>query len=63
MAKTLNEIAHEYAEQNPNVSIELAFLEGMLYKSSMQRESLQERISQVQTSTNMYNGHVWQGKW
>lgn len=56
MAKTLNEIAHEYAEQNPNVSIELAFLEGMLYKSSMQRESLQERIVKFRQAVNMYNG-------
>lgn len=56
MAKTLNEIAHEYAEQNPNVSIELAFLEGMLYKSSMQRESLQERMDKFRQTTNMYKG-------
>ena len=43
MAKTLNEIAHEYAVTNPNVSIELAFLEGMLYKSKQQRIGLNER--------------------
>lgn len=56
MAKTLNEIAHEYAEQNPNVSIELAFLEGMLYKSSTQRESLRERTDKFRKATNMYKG-------
>lgn len=56
MAKTLNEIAHEYAEQNPNVSIELAFLEGMLYKSSMQRESLQDRMDKFRQAAYMYKG-------
>lgn len=43
MTKTLPQIAHEYAEANPNVSIELAFLEGMLYHSKQESEKVEQR--------------------
>ena len=43
MTKTLPQIAHEYAEANPNVSIELAFLEGMLYHSKQETEKVEQR--------------------
>lgn len=54
MAKTLNEIAHEYAVNNPNVSVELAFLEGMLYKAKEQRISLNERRDEFQKVLSLY---------
>ena len=54
MAKTLNQIAREYAEQNPNVSIELAFLEGMLYNSKKERESIEERKNNFQLELSKY---------
>lgn len=54
MAKTLNQIAREYAEQNPNVSIELAFLEGMLYNSKKERESIEERKNKFQLELSKY---------
>lgn len=43
MAKTLPQIAHEYAEANPSVSIELAFLEGMLYHTKQESEKVEQR--------------------
>lgn len=54
MAKTLNQIAREYAEQNPNVSIELAFLEGMLYNSKKERESIEERKNKFQLELSKF---------
>lgn len=54
MAKTLNEIAHEYAVNNPNVSVELAFLEGMLYKVKEQRISVNERRDEFKKLLSLY---------
>lgn len=59
MAKTLNQIAHEYAEQNPNVSVELAFLEGMLYQSKASRKSadtIDERRIRFKQELSLYIG-------
>ena len=43
MAKSLPQIAREYAENNPNVSIELAFLEGMLYQAKQGNAKIEQR--------------------
>ena len=54
MAKTLPEIAHEYAVANPNVSIELAFLEGMLYSSKKDADKIEKRRTQFKQELSMY---------
>jgi len=54
MTKTLPEIAHEYAEQNPNVSIELAFLEGMLYHSKKETEKVEQRKTRFKQELSLY---------
>lgn len=54
MAKTLNQIAHEYALQNPTVSVELAFLEGMLYHHKEERDNIEERKNKFQMELSKY---------
>lgn len=54
MAKSLNQIAHEYAMQNPNVSIELAFLEGLLYRSKNETEKIEARRNKFQQEVASY---------
>lgn len=54
MAKTLTEIAHEYAEKNPNVSVELAFLEGMLYDTKKNTESIDKRKIKFKQELSFY---------
>ena len=54
MTKTLPQIAHEYAEQNPNVSVELAFLEGMLYHSKQEAEKVEQRKTRFKQELSLY---------
>lgn len=54
MAKSLSTIAREYAEQNPNVSVELAFLEGMLYHSKKETERINDRRLQFKQELSLY---------
>lgn len=54
MTKTLPEIAHEYAEQNPNVSVELAFLEGMLYHSKQENDKIDKRQTKFKQELSLY---------
>ena len=54
MTKTLPQIAHEYAEQNPNVSVELAFLEGMIYHSKQEAEKVEQRKTRFKQELSLY---------
>lgn len=54
MAKTLSQIAHDYAVQNPNVSVELAFLEGMLYHSKQENDKIDKRRTKFKQELSLY---------
>lgn len=54
MAKSLPQIAREYAEKNPNVSIELAFLEGMLYQSKQGNDKIEKRKEKFRSELESY---------